>query len=109
MKIFSFAALAVAASAGSTVLLGDDVPCSDFAAVFGTISGMKTKCRGKTNLKKTKQKCNLICDNGQANVWSTKPIKVIWKKSLRSNQNCVEVLNYFLAGTLRTLSSCREK
>lgn len=78
MRIFSLAALAISAYGASsqTVLLDENVPCSDFAEVFGSFTGMKTKCRGKSNKKKTKQFCNLICENGQQNVWSTKPIKV---------------------------------
>jgi len=83
MRIFSLAALAISAYGASsqTVLLDENVPCSDFAEVFGSFTGMKTKCRGKSNKKKTKQFCNLICENGQQNVWSTKPIKCKAKKS----------------------------
>jgi len=75
MRIFSFAALAIGAY-GQSVMLDENTPCSDFAAVFGSFPNMKTKCRGKSNKKKTKQFCNLICENGQQNVWSTRPIKV---------------------------------
>jgi len=80
MRIFSLAALAVSAygqrgSQANTVMLNEDTPCSDFAEVFGSFEGMKTKCKGKSNKKKTKQFCNLICENGQQNVWSTRPIK----------------------------------
>lgn len=80
MRIFSLAALAIAAN-GQTVQLDENTPCSDFAEVFGSFDGMKTKCRGKSNKKKTKQFCNLICENGQQNVWSTRPIKCKAKKS----------------------------
>merc|ERR1712039_359483 len=74
MKIFSLAALAIGV-ASQTVQLDENTPCSDFAEVFGSFDGMKTKCKGKKNKKKTKQHCNLICENGQQNVWSTRPIK----------------------------------
>merc|ERR1712141_794974 len=59
----------------------ETTPCSDFANVFGSFDGMKTKCKGKSNKKKTKQFCNLICENGQENVWSTRPIKCKARKS----------------------------
>merc|ERR1739848_910452 len=74
MKIFSLAALAIGV-ASQTVQLDENTPCSDFSEVFGSFEGMKTKCKGKKNKKKTKQHCNLICENGQQNVWSTRPIK----------------------------------
>jgi hypothetical protein len=80
MRIFSFAALAIGAY-GQSVMLDENTPCSDFANVFGSFDGMKTKCKGKSNKKKTKQFCNLICENGQENVWSTRPIKCKAKKS----------------------------
>jgi hypothetical protein len=80
MRIFSLAALAVGAF-GQNVMLDENTPCSDFAEVFGSFPGMKTKCKGKSNKKKTKQFCNLICENGQQNVWSTRPIKCKAKKS----------------------------
>lgn len=80
MKIFSLAALAIGV-ASQTVQLDENTPCSDFAQVFGSFDGMKTKCKGKSNKKKTKQFCRLICENGHQNVWSTKPIKCKRQKS----------------------------
>merc|ERR1712228_1020332 len=79
MRIFSLAALAIGAY-GQSVMLDENTPCSNFAEVFGSFDGMKTKCKGKSNKKKTKQFCNLICENGQENVWSTRPIKCKAKK-----------------------------
>ena len=74
----SIAALSVSvlAQRQNVVFLDESTPCSDFDEKFGSFDGMKTKCKGKSNKKKTKQFCNLICENGHANVWSTKPIKV---------------------------------
>jgi hypothetical protein len=82
----SIAALSVSvlAQRQNVVFLDESTPCSDFDEKFGSFEGMKTKCKGKSNKKKTKQFCNLICENGHANVWSTKPIKC---KAKRSGQN----------------------
>merc|ERR1739848_450526 len=33
-------------------MLDENTPCSNFAEVFGSFDGMKTKCKGKSNKKK---------------------------------------------------------
>ena len=82
MKISAFVALAgVSAQApAGRIYFDEDLPCSDFDAMFpaSQFPDMKTKCKTKFNEKKnkTKTRCNLICKNGQENVWSTRPIKV---------------------------------
>ena len=82
MKISAFVALAgVSAQApAGRIYFDEDLPCSDFDAMFPSsqFPDMKTKCKTKFNEKKnkTKTRCNLICKNGQENVWSTRPIKV---------------------------------
>lgn len=82
MKISAFVALAgVSAQApAGRIFFDEDLPCDDFDAKFppSSFPDMKTKCKTKHNAKKnkTKTRCNLICKNGQENVWSTKPIKV---------------------------------
>lgn len=82
MKISAFVALAgVSAQAPSgRIFFDEDLPCDDFDVKFppSDFPDMKTKCKTKHNAKKnkTKTRCNLICNNGQENVWSTKPIKV---------------------------------
>lgn len=81
MKISAFVALAgVSAQApAGRIFFDEDLPCDDFDVKFppSLFPDMKTKCKTKHNAKKnkTKTRCNLICNNGQENVWSTKPIK----------------------------------
>ena len=89
----SIAALSVSvlAQRQNVVFLDESTPCSDFDEKFGSFDGMKTKCKGKSNKKKTKQFCNLICENGHANVWSTKPIKVTSKNKMKI-LNCIIIL-----------------
>ena len=89
----SIAALSVSvlAQRQNVVFLDESTPCSDFDEKFGSFDGMKTKCKGKSNKKKTKQFCNLICENGHANVWSTKPIKVSSKNKMKL-LNCLTMV-----------------
>ena len=82
MKISALVAFAgVSAQAPSgRIYFEEDLPCDNFADLFppSDFPDMKTKCKTKRNIKKNKIKtrCNLLCLNGQENVWSTKPIKV---------------------------------
>lgn len=77
-KVFVVAGVSAQAPAGR-IFFDEDLPCDDFDAKFppSSFPDMKTKCKTKHNAKKnkTKTRCNLICKNGQENVWSTKPIK----------------------------------
>merc|ERR1711893_369757 len=81
MKISALVAFAgVSAQAPSgRIYFEEDLPCDNFADLFppSDFPDMKTKCKTKRNIKKNKIKtrCNLLCLNGQENVWSTKPIK----------------------------------
>ena len=84
MKISALVAFAGVSAQAPTgrIYFEEDLPCENFADLFPPedFPDMKTKCKTKRNVKrnKVKTRCNLLCLNGQENVWSTKPIKVTY-------------------------------
>lgn len=80
MRLFSLLAIG-AYAASNSIQFDETTPCENFEDIFGKFDGIKTKCHGKSNKKKTKKFCNLVCDNGYDNVWSVRPIKCKARKS----------------------------
>ena len=82
MKISAFVALVGvrAQTPADKIFFDENLTCDDFDTKFpaSLYPDMKTKCKTKHNKKrgKTKTWCNLICKNGQMNIWAVKPLKV---------------------------------
>ncbi|CBY08669.1 unnamed protein product [Oikopleura dioica] len=112
MKLSALMALAgstVSAKRPVNVFMDETLPCDNFAEVFPAdqFPDMKTSCKVKSNKKKTKAFCNLLCLNGQHNVWSTKNIKC--KRVRNNNDDDYEIGQYrWRPNTIRDAGSLCE-